>query len=135
MLTPTFLIHYDIYIENNVNNTYYNMNKKITRLTESDLHRIVKRSVNKVLNEAAAAKFGGEIGDYTPQPALGNDNSGEMKRALLDLKQTLFVASNKLNKSSANYQISGEMQEGLIDINRQIENLRNKCTQLLRGLY
>jgi hypothetical protein len=113
------------------------MNKKQIRLTESDLHRIVKRSVNKVLNEVAgvAAKFGGGIGDYTPQPALGNDNSGEMKRALLDLKQTLFVASNKLNKSSANYQISGEMQEGLIDINRQIENLRNKCTQLLRGLY
>ena len=111
------------------------MNKKITRLTESDLHRIVKRSVNKVLNEVAAAKSWGEIGDYTPQPPLGNDNSGEMRRALLDLKQTLFVASNKLNKSSANYQISGEMQEGLIDINRQIENLRNKCTQLLRGLY
>ena len=115
------------------------MNKKLIRLTEADLHRIVKRSVNKVLNEAAAAKaaakFGGEIGDYTPQPALGNDNSGEMKRALLDLNQTLFVASNELNKSSANYQISGEMQEGLIDINRQIENLRNKCTQLLRGLY
>ena len=28
-----------------------NMNKKLIRLTESDLHRIVKESVNKVLNE------------------------------------------------------------------------------------
>ena len=27
------------------------MNKKLIRLTESDLHRIVKESVNKVLNE------------------------------------------------------------------------------------
>ena len=27
-------------------------NKKLIRLTESDLHRIVKRSVNKVLNES-----------------------------------------------------------------------------------
>ena len=28
------------------------MNKKLIRLTESDLHRIVKESVNKVLREA-----------------------------------------------------------------------------------
>ena len=28
------------------------MNKKLIRLTESDLHRIVKRSVNKVLRES-----------------------------------------------------------------------------------
>ena len=27
------------------------MNKKLIRLTESDLHRVVKESVNKVLNE------------------------------------------------------------------------------------
>ena len=41
----------DIYLENNILNTYYNMNKKLIRLTESDLHRIVKESVNKVLTE------------------------------------------------------------------------------------
>ena len=29
------------------------MNKKLIRLTESDLHRIVKESVNRVLNEAS----------------------------------------------------------------------------------
>jgi hypothetical protein len=29
------------------------MNKKLIRLTESDLHRIVKRSVNKVLRESS----------------------------------------------------------------------------------
>ena len=28
------------------------MNKKLIRLTESDLHRIVKESVNKILNES-----------------------------------------------------------------------------------
>ena len=33
------------------------MNKKLIRLTESDLHRIVRESVNRVLNEV---KFGGE---------------------------------------------------------------------------
>ena len=34
-----------------MNNTYYNMNKKLIRLTESDLHRMVKESVNRILNE------------------------------------------------------------------------------------
>ena len=33
------------------------MNKKLIRLTEQDLHRIVKESVNKVLNEI---QYGGE---------------------------------------------------------------------------
>ena len=45
------------------------MNKKLIRLTESDLHRIVKESVNKVLTEldwrtyANAAKKASEQGD------------------------------------------------------------------------
>ena len=30
---------------------YYNMNKKLIRLTEGDLHRIVKESVNRILSE------------------------------------------------------------------------------------
>ena len=34
------------------NKTRYNMNKKLIRLTESDLHKIVKESVNRVLNES-----------------------------------------------------------------------------------
>lgn len=46
----------DIYIENNRINTYLNM-KKMIRLTEGDIHRIVKESVNRVLNEI---KLGGE---------------------------------------------------------------------------
>ena len=33
------------------------MNKKLIRLTESDLHRIVKESVNRVLNEAYRDPF------------------------------------------------------------------------------
>lgn len=33
-------------------NTYLNMNKKLIRLTESDLHRIVKESVNRILRES-----------------------------------------------------------------------------------
>ena len=41
------------------------MNKKLIRLTESDLHRIVKESVNKVLRE---------ITDYSPH----NENDAQI---------------------------------------------------------
>lgn len=37
--------------ENKQYKTRHNMNKKLIRLTESDLHRIVKQSVNKILKE------------------------------------------------------------------------------------
>lgn len=44
---------YTLYqIANNRLNCNTNMNKKLIRLTEQDLHRIVKESVNKILNEA-----------------------------------------------------------------------------------
>ena len=33
------------------------MNKKLIRLTESDLHRIVKESVNNVLNEGVSSAW------------------------------------------------------------------------------
>ena len=42
----------DYVSENKQYKTNTNMNKKLIRLTESDLHKIVKESVNKVLNEA-----------------------------------------------------------------------------------
>lgn len=38
------------------NKQYNNMNKKLIRLTESDLHRIVKESVNKILIESKIKK-------------------------------------------------------------------------------
>ena len=45
-------------------NTYYNMNKKLIRLTEGDLHRIVKESVNRVLKEM-------NVRTLTPDGAYG----------------------------------------------------------------
>ena len=44
-----YYVFRDIYYKITIN-TYYNMNK-IVRLTESDLHRIVKESVRRVLKE------------------------------------------------------------------------------------
>lgn len=46
------LIQENIYGYNNATNTFINMkNKKIMRLTESDLHNIIKESVSQILNE------------------------------------------------------------------------------------
>lgn len=42
---------YNLVNENKQYKTYRNMNKKLIRLTESDLHRIVKESVKRVLRE------------------------------------------------------------------------------------
>jgi hypothetical protein len=47
-----FPFQYNIYKENNRINTYYNM-KRTIRLTEGDLHRIVKESVNRILKETS----------------------------------------------------------------------------------
>ena len=41
---------------NNRNNESKNMNKKLIRLTESDLHRIVKESVNSILMDIQKIK-------------------------------------------------------------------------------
>lgn len=38
------------------------MNKKIVRLTESDIHRIVKESVNRILKEAYSDIYGDGLG-------------------------------------------------------------------------
>ena len=57
-----FFTYVNIYIENEQINTYYNMNKKLIKLTESDLHKIVKESVDKILNEIDYSQI--PVGDY-----------------------------------------------------------------------
>ena len=40
------------------------MNKKLIRLTESDLHKIVKESVNRMLNESDSSDIQNKLIDY-----------------------------------------------------------------------
>jgi hypothetical protein len=49
--------------ENKQYNRNTNMNKKLIRLTEGDLHRIVKESVNRILNESLCSSGNKEY-DY-----------------------------------------------------------------------
>ena len=51
VLTAIYAVADELYRNNNQLNCNTNMNKKLIRLTESDLHRIVKESVNRVLME------------------------------------------------------------------------------------
>ena len=44
--------------ENNIQMESKNMNKKLIRLTESDLHKIVKEAINKILNEVGDTEDG-----------------------------------------------------------------------------
>ena len=53
------------------------MNKKLIRLTESDLHRIVKESVNKVLNEIGDTPRGQyHLGRSTMRKLMNHDGEG-----------------------------------------------------------
>ena len=51
--------------------------KRITRLTESDLHRIVKESVKKVLNEIGDTEGGQNLLGRAKQRALYNREAGK----------------------------------------------------------
>ena len=57
-LTAIFAVADELYRNNNQLNCNLNMNKKLIRLTESDLHRIVKQSVNKILKESSYDSMG-----------------------------------------------------------------------------
>ena len=67
------------------------MNKKLIRLTESDLHRIVKESVNRVLRESNY-EYGKTIrhipNQETPIPYDPTDSIMRVAREFLDFKKT-----------------------------------------------
>ena len=52
VLIAVYAVADDLYRNNNQLNCNLNMNKKLIRLTESDLHQIVKESVYRILSEA-----------------------------------------------------------------------------------
>ena len=59
------------WFENKINNIRENNNmakKQIIRLTEGDLHRIIKESVNRILNQ--------NEDDFTPHGYKGTSNFG-----------------------------------------------------------
>ena len=68
--------------------------KKLVRLTEGDLHRIVKGSVNKVLKEASLDDFNNGFDDFSE--LQGGDRTSALEQVLDSelgrLKQNLLRA-------------------------------------------
>ena len=90
------------------------MNKKLIRLTESDLHRIVRESVNKVLNEIGDTEKGqyalGAVqarADMRKRNALNNKNFGE--RGDRDTYNRNDNISGDASKSAFKYNYTGDM--------------------------
>ena len=88
------------------------MNKKLIKLTEQDLHRIVKESVNIVLREDSRDidddnYFGGGLPDrYFDDDTLDDDRISQKHIAQLDsIENTISdIANNTSDDSSLLYQ-------------------------------
>ena len=73
------------------------MNKKVIRLTESDLHRIIKESVSKVINEKSYRKAA-KKGEHTSAP-LKHELNYQKKRGTYNPKDYhKFAEKHGLNK-------------------------------------
>ena len=85
--------------ENKHYNTNRNMNKKLIRLTESDLHKIVKDSVNRILNEVSYQKA-----QSAANAAImgGRQLSPAMQRRLHKNPNALSDRINNLSKGATN---------------------------------
>lgn len=81
------------------------MNKKLIRLTESDLHRIVKESVNKTLNE---------MDDNNTSVSLPTSNS--LDRCIDILSDTLRLFKQANLKSKFDPSVAATLrQSGMVD--------------------
>lgn len=88
--------------ENKQYNRNTNMNKKLIRLTESDLHKIVKESVNRIINEIGDTEKGQRaLGALTAAKFKGKKKGdwGEVAKKASDERDK---ASNKAAKSGYN---------------------------------
>ena len=79
------------------------MSKKLIRLTESDLHKIIKESVNNILNEINDYNhFKGEDGEYDFEPQERTDEN-------IILKKVIRTVSSKIsNILHNNFTLGGE---------------------------
>lgn len=107
------------------------MGKKLIRLTESDLHRIVKESVNRVLNEV---QFGGESlhgnnpGDWAAMRYLRTDRiAHENNAGLYDDDESGYV------RNVANWARNGKNEIETLDKIRPHDY--SKYVERVRGLH
>ena len=73
------------------------MSKNIVRLTESDLHRIVKGSMNKVLHESQPSELDSN-GAFTSEEDYWNEFYRNVKEANAALYRALSFCGGEMNK-------------------------------------
>ena len=99
------------------------MNKKLIRLTESDLHRIVKESVQRILNEVVVG--GQSLHGYYPK--FKDDASPDKSRSAVDFNALSRFASQKGNSRVANNarnSYKGELND-YVNGNKHLANNNN----------
>ena len=107
---------------------YYIMNKKLIRLTESDLHRIVKESVNRILKEV---KY-----DYENQ-AYDEKYDGENTYLQVSMMSSpeIYIKCNNGRKPSSDYIktyniLSSNQPEKVLDLWRKCAYESNVVTNI-----
>lgn len=77
------------------------MNKKLIRLTEQDLHKIVKESVNKVVNEVYSGFHGGVQNIYEKDELDALYKAMDGVRNLIEKNEKLYknCLGDEFNKS------------------------------------
>ena len=94
---------------------YTNINKKLIRLTESDLHRIVKESLNRVLNESKYEE-GYDSGQFLCQTQVemyGEEAAKEKIRKELEIRE-YWAEENRKNRRTQDPFKKGEA-DALVD--------------------
>ena len=113
------------------------MNKKIIRLTEQDLHRIVKESVNRVLKEADRHRpdyFKGKPDRLSEGSAFshsndewGNDyfvNAKALARGIYDILNAMEDEGNSNDYRSTAY-LYHELERRVIELNQTYKLIKN----------
>lgn len=101
--------------ENKQYNTYKQMNKKLIRLTESDLNRIVKESVNRILKEYGDTPKG--------QKMLGAMQARKFMNADGDTADELLHNADKASANVYDYAAKQRQRDGKdLDMWGNIEN-------------
>ena len=105
------------------------MKKKLVRLNESDLHRIVKESVNRVLKESSYDSMGN-----FDQESHNNDNrkrlTDELKKIAREMSQSISTIGNIEQCAVGDEEVTRRARSvisALIDASRKIRNV----TQLI----
>ena len=123
-------------INNNYRNESRNMNKKLIRLTENDLHKIVKESVEKILSESDYDNFFDWADNSSASPeeieAAGQRHDSRIPsikspRDKLARRERVFNRRASMNDPDIGERIAN--RKDFIKNQRQGERFRNRITR------